>query len=177
MKFIKTPLSGAYIIETEKREDDRGFFARTWDRSEFKTHGVKTDFVQSSMSYTKQRGTLRGMHYQKSPNDEGKLMYITKGRIYDVIIDLRKNSATYKKWFSTELSDDSCKGLYIPEGFAHGFITLTSDVEVRYMMTAFYKQESRAGVRYDDPAFGIRWPIEITKISEKDAHFPNYDSR
>ena len=177
MKFTPTPLFGAYVIELEKKEDERGFFARTFDIELFKNHGLKADFVQGSMSNTKKRGTLRGMHYQKPPNAECKLIYVTKGKIYDVTIDLRKNSPTNNKWFGTELDGDSNKGLYIPEGFAHGFLTLTNDVEIRYMMTAFYKQDAQAGVRYDDRAFGIRWPIEITKISERDAHFPDYDPR
>jgi dTDP-4-dehydrorhamnose 3,5-epimerase len=177
MKFTETKLAGAFVIDLEKRADERGFFARTWDKQEFEKRGLATNFVQASMSYTKKRGTLRGIHYQKAPHVENKLIHVTKGKIYDCIVDLRKGSSTYKKWFGIELSGDTYQGLYIPEGFAHGFITLTDNVEVRYMMTAVYESAAQAGVRYDDPAFAISWPIPITTISKKDANFIDYDSR
>ena len=174
MRFSATSIHGAYVLDLEKREDDRGFFARTWDSSEFKKRGLSAKFVQASMSSTSKSGTLRGMHFQKPPHAENKLIRVTRGIMYDVMIDLREHSQTYMQWFGTELSDTNRLSLYIPEGIAHGFITLSDNVEIHYFMTSYYKQESQTGVRYDDPAFKIKWPIEVAKISKKDASFPDY---
>lgn len=174
MIFTQTKLKGAYVVELERREDERGFFARTWCADEFKKVGLKTNLVQQNMSLTFKKGTLRGMHFQKSPYEETKVVRCTRGAIYDVIIDLRKNSPTYKKWFGIELTADNYTMLYIPEGFAHGFVTLTDDVEVTYLVTQFYTPSAENGVRYNDPAFGIVWPEQIKHVSDKDAQVPDY---
>lgn len=169
MIFTKTKLEGAYIIEPEKRSDDRGFFARIWCEDEFKAHGLNTNLVQANMSRSFYKGTLRGMHYQLPPFAETKLVRCTKGSIYDVIIDIRSDSPTYKQWLGVELTEENHKMLYVPEGFAHGFLTLTDNAEATYLVTAFYNAENERGLRYNDPAFGINWPAPITNISDKDA--------
>ena len=169
MKFTKTLLEGAYIIELEKRIDDRGFFARTWDEKEFEDHGIFRKPVQMNMSYSTKKGTMRGMHYQIQTYEESKLIRCPRGAIYDVIIDLRRNSPTYKQWFGIELTQDNYTMLFLPEGFAHGFLTLLDDTEVSYQVSAFYKPGSERIIRYDDPTFKIQWPIiKITEITEKD---------
>lgn len=174
MKFTQTKLRGAYIIELEKREDVRGFFARTWDEKEFEEHGIYRKPVQTNMAYSRKKGTLRGMHYQNAPYQESKLIRCTKGAIYDVIIDLRPNSSTYKKWFGVKLSEENHKMLFLPEGFAHGFLTLKNNTEVSYQVSAFYNFESERLVRFNDPAFKIKWPSKVTVISEKDKNAPDY---
>jgi dTDP-4-dehydrorhamnose 3,5-epimerase len=174
MIFQETMLKGAFIIELEKREDDRGFFARTYCRKEFETHGLNPNFVQANMSYNKSKGTLRGMHYQESPHEEAKLIRCTRGAIYDVIIDLRDDSPTYKKWIGVELTSENYKMLYVPEKFAHGFVTLEDNVEVAYQVSQFYAPGSENGIRYDDPSIGIIWPIEIRVISDKDNSWPDF---
>lgn len=175
MKFIKTPLLGVYIIELEKRTDDRGFFARTWCAEEFAKAGLKTNLVQQNMSFTTHSSTLRGMHFQTAPYSETKVIRCTRGKIYDVIVDLRPDSPTHTQWFGLELSAENYTMLYIPEGYAHGFVTLRDNAEVTYLVTAFYSPAADSGVRYDDPAFNIKWPVEIKHISEKDANFPDYN--
>lgn len=174
MKFIKTKLEGAYIITPEKRSDDRGFFARIWCEDEFKARGLNTNLVQANASRSFHKGTLRGMHYQLPPFAETKLVRCTKGAIYDVIIDLRPSSKTYKEWIGVELTEENHTMLYAPEGFAHGFLTLTDNAEVTYLVTAFYNSEHERGLRYNDPAFGINWLAPITNISDKDAAHPDY---
>lgn len=174
MKFIKTALSGAYLIELEKKADERGFFARIWDMAEFEKKGMSTLFVQGSKSRTHNRGTLRGMHFQKPPHAENKLVRVTRGAVYDVIVDLRKQSPTYKQWYGVELSAENGRSIYIPEGLAHGFITLSDDVEISYLMTACFKPEAQSGIRYDDPNFNITWPKEVKHISLRDAAYPDY---
>ena len=174
MIFTETTLKGAFTIELEKREDDRGFFARTFCANEFEEHGLETKIVQTNMSRTLKKGTIRGMHYQKTPHEETKLVRCTKGAIYDVIIDLRKDSPTYKKWFGAELSDTNYKMMFVPRGFAHGFVTLTDNVEVTYEVSAFYTPGVEAGIRFKDPAFNIQWPVEVTEYSEKDVSHPDY---
>lgn len=174
MIFTKTALDGAYIIEPEKRADDRGFFARIWCENEFKDHGLKTNLVQANMSRSNFKGTLRGMHYQLPPFAETKLVRCTKGGIFDVIIDIRKDSKTYKQWIGVELTEENHKMLYVPEGFAHGFLTLTDNAEATYLVTAFYNGEHERGLRYNDEAFAIKWPIAITNISDKDAHHVDF---
>lgn len=174
MIFTETPLQGAFTIQLEKRQDDRGFFARTWCANEFANAGLKTNLAQQNMSLTLKAGTIRGMHFQKAPHSETKVIRVTCGRIYDVIIDLRSQSPTYKQWFGIELSRDNYTMLYVPEGFAHGFVTLEDTCEVSYLVTAFFTPDADSGVRYNDPAFAIQWPIPITLVSEKDANFPDF---
>ena len=174
MIFSETKLKGAFIIEIEKREDARGFFARSWCQNEFKTHGLTTEFVQANVSYNKKKGTMRGLHYQKSPYEESKLVRCTRGAIYDVIVDLRPNSPTYKDWIGVELTADNYKMLYVPEGFAHSFQTLMDNTEVTYQVSAFYNPASEGGLRWNDPAFGIKWPTKVEIISDKDRTWPDF---
>lgn len=174
MIFRETSLSGAYIIEPEFMEDERGFFARTWCQREFREHRLNTSLVQCNISFNKKKGTLRGMHFQRPPYEEAKLVRCTMGAIYDVIIDLRPDSPTFKKWFAAELTAENRKMLYIPEGFAHGFITLTDNTEVFYQMSQFYYPQYASGVRWNDPAFNIIWPIDVAVISDRDRNFPDF---
>ncbi len=175
MIFRETELKGAFIIELEKLEDARGFFARAWCQKEFEAHGLTARLVQCNLSFNKKRGTLRGMHYQAAPYEEVKLVRCTRGAVYDVIIDLRPESPTYKQWLGVELTADNYKMLYVPEGFAHGYQTLTDDAEVFYQVSQFYTPASERGVRWDDPAFGIEWPETDTRIiSDKDESWPDY---
>jgi dTDP-4-dehydrorhamnose 3,5-epimerase len=177
MFFHETRLSGAYVIEPERREDERGFFARTWCQREFTEHGLNPRLVQCNISFNRWRGTLRGMHFQTEPYAEAKLVRCTMGAIYDVIIDLRPDSPTYTAWVAVELTTENRTMLYIPEGFAHGFQTLTDDSEVFYQMAEFYQPAAAQGVRWDDPAFGIAWPAtEQRIISAKDQAFPDFHS-
>ena len=176
MKFIETELKGAFIVEPELLEDDRGFFARTWCRKEFEQHGLNPDLVQCSISFNRRKGTLRGMHHQVAPAEETKLVRCSMGAIYDVIIDLRPNSPTFKAWVSVELTAENRTMIYIPVGFSHGFITLTDNTEIFYQMSEFYAPESARGVRWNDPAFDIVWPAEVKVISEEDMQYPDYSS-
>jgi dTDP-4-dehydrorhamnose 3,5-epimerase len=166
MKFIETQLKGAFLIEPEPLEDERGFFARTWCRKEFEKHGLDPNWVQCNISYNKRKGTLRGMHYQIAPYAEAKLVRCTMGSIYDVIIDLRPDSKTYRQWFSAELSAENRKMIYIPQGFAHGFQTLLDNTELFYQMSEFYAPEYARAVRWNDPQFKILWPEAEHTISE-----------
>jgi dTDP-4-dehydrorhamnose 3,5-epimerase len=175
LKFTETELHGAFIIELEKIEDKRGFFARSWCHDEFKTHGLTSRVVQSNISYNKKKGTLRGMHYQKPPYEESKLIRCTRGAIRDVIIDLRQDSDTYTKWISVDLTADNYKMIFVPEGFAHGFQTLSDDTEIFYQVSQFYTPGSEDGIRWNEPLFGIDWPLEVTVISEKDMNWPDYE--
>jgi len=172
MIFTETDLKGSYIIEPEKVEDDRGFFARTLEKKKFLELGLDIELFQSNISFNKQKGTIRGMHYQKAPYEEVKLVRCTQGKIFDVIIDLRSYSTTYKDWFGIELSSDNYKMIYIPKGFAHGFQTLEDNTEVFYQMSDCYMPEAARGVLWDDKDIGIKWPLTPTKISKKDL---NYD--
>lgn len=174
MIFMETPLLGAYTIDIEKLSDERGFFARTFCREEFKKKGLNPNVIQCNISFNLRRGTLRGMHIQKAPKAEAKLVRCSRGALYDVIIDLRSNSPTYCKWFATELTSESFRMFYIPEGFAHGFQTLTDNTEVLYQMSESYSAEQATGVRWDDPAFSIQWPLSITEISLKDSSYPDF---
>jgi len=168
MIFTETKLKGSYIIEPEKLEDERGFFARTWDKKVVKEMGLDSEILQSNISFNKKKGTLRGMHFQIEPYEESRLVRCTKGRIYDVIVDLRTNSKTFKNWFSVELSSLNHKILYIPKGFAHGFQTLEDDSEVYYEMSQIFSSDHSRGFRWDDSSFNIKWPMEVLVISEKD---------
>jgi dTDP-4-dehydrorhamnose 3,5-epimerase len=174
MIFTETKLKGAYLIGLEKYEDERGFFARSWCMDEFKKYGLNQRVVQCNISFNKKRGTLRGMHYQVEPFAEAKLVRCTRGAIYDVIIDLRPNSDTFKQWFSIELTAENYTSLYVPEGFAHGFQTLAENTEVFYQMSEFYHPECTRGVRWDDPAFAIDWPFTPPTISLKDAQYQDF---
>jgi dTDP-4-dehydrorhamnose 3,5-epimerase len=175
MKFTETRLSGAYVIELQAIEDDRGFFARTFCRQELADHDLIGDVVQANMSWNKTRGTLRGMHYQYAPYQETKLIRCTRGSLYDVIIDLRPESPTFGEHFGVELSDRNRKALFVPRGFAHGFITLEDDTDAFYMVSQSYQPGSEGGIRWNDPRFGIEWPMKPVVISEKDANWPDFE--
>jgi len=175
VKFTETKLKGAYVIEVDKIEDERGFFARSWCQKEFTEHGLNPNLVQCNISFNLKQGTLRGMHYQAKPHEEAKLVRCVKGGIYDVIIDLRPDSPTFKDWFSVELNSENRKMIYIPEGMAHGCQTLADNTEVFYQMSEFFCSESARGVRWNDPIFGIEWPeISQRVISEKDRIYPDF---
>lgn len=176
MIFSETALKGAFVIDIEKHEDERGFFARGWCEKEFQEHGLVSSIVQANISYNKNKGTLRGMHYQESPHEETKLIRCTKGALYDVIIDLRPESATYKQWIGVELTAENYKFLYVPENFAHGFQTLEDNTEAIYQVSQFYTPGAEQGIRWDDPAFNIKWPGEVEVISDKDGKWPDYAS-
>jgi dTDP-4-dehydrorhamnose 3,5-epimerase len=172
--FTETKLKGAFVLEPERREDNRGFFARTFCQREFEAHGLNPLVVQCNIAYNKKKGTLRGMHFQNDPFQEAKLVRCTQGAILDVMLDLRPDSPTFKQWTSAELNKDNHKMLYIPEGFAHGYQTLTETTEIIYQVSQFYAPESASGVRHNDPAFGIQWPLEVTAISELDKKWPDF---
>ena len=174
MIFKETKLKGAYIIEIEPLEDERGFFARSFCQKELEEHGLNPCIIQCNISYNKKRGTLRGMHYQVPPYEETKVVRCTMGAVYDVIIDLRKHSRTFKRWAAVELTAQNRRALYIPEGLAHGFQTLEDNTEVFYQMSEFYHPECARGVRWDDPVFGVKWPIEPTIISDKDKNILDF---
>jgi dTDP-4-dehydrorhamnose 3,5-epimerase len=172
--FTETGLRGAFVVELEPREDERGFFARSWCRDEFEAHHLNPAMVQCNISFNRRKGTLRGMHYQAAPFEEAKLVRCTAGAIYDVILDLRPASATYKQHVAEVLSAANHKMLYVPEGFAHGFQTLHDDTEVLYQMSAFHSPDHARGVRYNDPAFGIRWMSGEPVIADRDRHYPDF---
>ena len=177
MKFTETKLKGAYIIEIEPITDERGFFARSWCQKEFTEFGLNANLVQCNISFNPKKGTLRGMHYQTKPYEEAKLVRCTMGAIYDVIIDLRPDSPTFKQWVAVELTAENRKMLYIPEGMAHGFQTLVDSTEVFYQMSEFYHSESATGLRWDDPVFGIEWKKQQNLIiSDKDLSYPLFIS-
>src|SRR5688572_22066159 len=168
MIFTETKLPGAYIIDLQPIEDSRGFFARSWSAEEFAAHGLVTRMLQANISFNKEKGTLRGMHRQAQPFSEVKIVRCTRGAIYDVAIDLRPNSPTYKQWAAVELSADNRRMFYIPEDFGHGFQTLEDDTEVTYQVSQVYTPAAERGNRFDDPAFNIDWPLPVSVISDKD---------
>jgi dTDP-4-dehydrorhamnose 3,5-epimerase len=172
--FIKTKLTDVFIIEPEKIEDERGFFARAWCEREFARYGRSPRWVQCNISFNKKKGTLRGLHYQAAPCEEAKLIRCTRGEIYDVIVDLRRDSETFMQWLAVELTAENHKMVFIPTGCAHGFLTLDDNTEVFYQMAEFYAPEYARGVRWNDPAFGIQWPAEVRVISERDRNYPNF---
>ena len=174
MIFTETKIKGVYIIEPELLTDERGFFARSFCKEEFQKHGLETDIVQCNISSNKKKGTLRGMHYQVPPYEEAKIVSCTKGSIYDVVVDLRRDSGTCCQWVAVGLSDENFKMVYIPKGCAHGFQTLKDDVAVYYQMMEFFHPEYARGVKWDDPLFGIEWPTDKKIISEKDNQFSGY---
>lgn len=177
MIFIATPLAGAYLIEPRKIQDERGFFARILCEDEFVKHDLKLQLPQSNMAVTYRQGTLRGLHFQKPPHAEVKIVRCTKGAVYDVIVDLRPESATFKRWFGAELNEDNFRALYVPEGFAHGYLTLADNSEIYYHTSEFYHAESCSGVRYDDPEFGIVWPVHVEVISRQDREWPDFTTQ
>ncbi|HCV43158.1 MAG TPA: dTDP-4-dehydrorhamnose 3,5-epimerase [Bacteroidetes bacterium] len=174
MRFTETNLKGSFIIDIEEKSDRRGFFARSFCSREFSEHGLEGSIVQSNISLNHHKGTLRGMHFQRSPHEEVKIVRCTRGAIFDVMLDLRPESPTYLRWIGQELTEDNHRTLYIPKRFGHGFQTLTDNAEVMYMVTQFYAPGHAGGLPYNDPAFGIKWPLEVTSISDADASWPRY---
>lgn len=175
MIFTETKLQGAFIIDVKRVEDERGFFGRTWCKKEFEDHGLNSNAVQANVSYNKLKGTLRGMHYQVAPFTESKTVRCTEGSIYDVIIDIRPDSKTYKQWIGVELTATSFRMLYVPDGFAHGFITLEDNSSVHYMVTEYYTPGAETGIKFDDPTFNISWPISPLVVSDKDRAHPMFN--
>lgn len=175
MKFTPLKLAGAYTIELEPVCDHRGFNARQWCAREFAARGLKTTVAQSNIISNKLRGTLRGFHYQKSPRAEAKLFRVSRGAIFDVIIDLRRDSETYREWTSVELTADSYTMLYVPEGFAQAFQTLEANTELIYQVSEFYSPDYGRGIRYDDPYFAIPWPLDVSAISDQDRQWPDFE--
>jgi dTDP-4-dehydrorhamnose 3,5-epimerase len=174
MKFTETALKGAFIIDIDKREDARGFFARTYCAHEFAAHGLPEQMVQTNLSLTRSQGTLRGMHYQVPPHAEDKLVRCVQGAIWDAIVDIRPESPTYCQWIGVELSDANCRMLLVPKGFAHGFLTLSDDAVVTYQVSAFYAPGAERGARHDDLSFGIQWPQPVLDMSDKDRSWPDF---
>jgi dTDP-4-dehydrorhamnose 3,5-epimerase len=173
MIFNSTPLAGAYVIDVEPIADDRGFFARSFCKDEFDAHGLSSHLVQCNISYNKTRGTLRGMHFQAPPHSEAKLIRCTHGEIFDVVVDLREGSKTFAEWFGVELTAENRKALYVPEGFAHGYLTMTDNAEVSYQVSEFYNPLCESGISWNDSRVNIAWPIQPVLISEKDrGHMP-----
>jgi dTDP-4-dehydrorhamnose 3,5-epimerase len=177
VRIVQTVLSGTCIIDGDRQEDVRGYFVRTFCRDTFRDAGLVHDFPQWSASFNRQRGTIRGLHFQKPPRAETKLVRVTRGAIFDVVLDIRPNASTYGQWISIELSAENGRHVYIPEGFAHGFQTLLDDTEVEYAISAPYAPGFGEGYRYNDPAFGISWPLPVSAISEKDASWPDFQDR
>ena len=174
MIFTETPLSGAFVLDPERLADERGFFARIYDPRELAGRGLNPTVEQSSLSFNPKKGTLRGMHFQKPPFAEAKLVRCTRGAVYDVIIDLRRDSPTHLRHFGVVLDAENRRLLYVPEGFAHGYLTLTADAEVTYQISARYSPEHASGVRWNDPAFGIPWPGGVVLINDRDRSYPDY---
>jgi dTDP-4-dehydrorhamnose 3,5-epimerase len=175
MIFEPTTIPDAFLVRLEPRQDERGFFARSWCRQEYLARGLNSELAQCSISYNHRRGTLRGMHFQAPPFAETKLVRCTRGRIYDVVVDLRSSAPTFKRWWSAELSADNRHMIYVPEGLAHGFLTLEDHSEVAYQMSTPYHSESARGFRYDDPAFAISWPFAPTIVGARDQAFAPFD--
>jgi len=174
MIFTELELKGAYLVAVKKIEDDRGFFGRAWCKNEFLDHQLNPNFVQLNTSFSKKKGTIRGLHYQVDPYQEVKFIRCTRGRIWDVIIDLRPTSPTFMKWTGNELSADNYQMVYVPENFAHGFVTLEDDSEVYYPVTQFYTPGAERGLRWNDPAFNIQWPVAVSVVSEKDSSHEDF---
>ena len=174
MRFAPTPIAGAWVLDLERREDERGFFARTWCEREFREHGLHDHLAQCSVSFNQRRGTLRGMHFQTAPHAEAKVVSCPRGRIWDVVLDLRAESATYCQWYGVELSPENYRALYVPPGCAHGMVTLEDDTLVQYQISVAYVPGHQAAVRWNDPAFGIAWPIAAPVLSERDRALPDF---
>jgi dTDP-4-dehydrorhamnose 3,5-epimerase len=174
MIFTRTDLPGAYAIDLELIDDPRGFFARAWSEEEFAAKGLDTRIAHCSVSFNERRGTLRGLHFQRTPHEEVKVVRCTRGALFDVIVDLRPESPGFSRWIGVELTADNRRALYVPRGFAHGFQTLTDGTEVYYMISTPYVPEASYGVRWNDPTFGIVWPLDPVEISEKDRRWPDF---
>lgn len=174
MRFTETPLHGAYLIDIQKMGDERGFFGRSWCKKEMAQAGLDVDIAQINTSLSSQKGTLRGLHFQLAPFQESKMIRCTRGSVFDVIVDLRPESPTFRQWFGAELTEDNHRALYSPKGFAQGFITLRDDTEITYFASEFYAPGKDRGVRYNDPQFGVQWPIEPSVISDKDQTWPDF---
>jgi dTDP-4-dehydrorhamnose 3,5-epimerase len=172
MQFRPSRIPGAWVIDISPIRDERGFFATTWLPEEFRKHGIEPLLAQCNLAFNDKRGTLRGMHFQRSPHAQAKIVRATRGALLDVIVDLRDDSPTYRQWDAVELTADNHRMLYMPEGVAHGYLTLTDDVEAYYHASAPWAPQAESGVRWNDPAFGIRWPFEPVVISDKDANWP-----
>lgn len=175
MRFEPTTVAGVYVIELDRIEDERGFFARSWCAREFEEHELETRFVQANVGFNKVRGTLRGLHFQLPPHDEVKLVRCTRGAVWDVAVDLRKGSSTYLGWFGMRLDEDNRRALYVPRGCAHGYLTLVDDSELHYQTSASYAPNAATGCPYDDPSFGIEWPDEPSVVSDQDRNWPPFD--
>jgi len=172
MEFIKAKLDGVYVIEPKPKADARGYFARTFCKEELLAHGIEFDIKQANQSFTKKKGTIRGMHFQREPKAEAKIIQCLEGAVYDVAVDVRPDSATFGRWISEELSKENGKMLYIPKGFAHGFQTLSNNCRMQYFMSEVYSPQHSAGIRWNDSLFGIKWPLKPTIISKKDEKWP-----
>ena len=175
MKFTELAIPGSFLIEVQKVEDPRGFFGRVWCREEFASHGIRVDMVQGSISHNRVAGTVRGLHFAWPPSREEKLVRCGRGRLLDVLLDLRAGSPAYLKHVAVELDEASARSLYIPSGVAHGFQTLADETDVVYLMTEAYRPECGDGVRFDDPAFGIAWPLPAARIADRDRNYPDFD--
>lgn len=175
MQFTPAPIHGAYVIDVKRIGDDRGFFGRLWCQEEYEDHGLVARIVQSNIGVSTSAGTLRGLHFQRPPHQEVKIVRCSRGAIFDVIVDLRPESPTYRQWFGVELNQENATMLYVPEGCATGYLTLRDDTEISYHASEFYHPESATGIRYNDPAFGIQWPGEIKILSENDRNWPDFE--
>jgi dTDP-4-dehydrorhamnose 3,5-epimerase len=175
VRFAAAGLAGVYIVELDRLEDERGFFARTFCRDEFAAHGLQSNFVQCNLSFNARKGTLRGLHYQAKPHEEAKLVRCTRGALFDVVVDIRTGSPTYRKWISAELTADNGRMLYVPEGYAHGFQTIADDTEIFYQMGEAHHSASSRGMRWNDSALAIRWPLANPIVSARDAGYPDLD--
>jgi dTDP-4-dehydrorhamnose 3,5-epimerase len=172
--FTPTPISGAYLLDAQRLSDDRGFFALAFSSAEFADRGLVTDIAQVNVAYTARRGTLRGLHYQQPPKAEVKVVRCVRGAFFDVIVDLRRDSPSFRKWFGVELTSENRRSLYVPQGCAHGYLTLSDDVEACYLVSEFYSPEHYRGVRWNDPAFGITWPFPPDAMHPRDAAYPDF---
>jgi dTDP-4-dehydrorhamnose 3,5-epimerase len=177
MIFTETRVNGVYVIDLERHVDHRGFFARAWCLKEFEGRGLTAQIAQVNVSSTERKGTLRGMHYQSPPHQEAKIVSCTRGAVYDVVLDLRRESSTYKQWTAVELTAGNRRMLYVPEGCAQGSQSLTDQTELLYLMSHFYSREHARGVRYNDPAFDIEWPLAVESLSDADRAWPDYRGR
>ena len=176
MMMSPTIIDGVWLMEIEPHPDERGFFARTWCRQELAAHGLETEIAQESLSYNQSSGTLRGLHFQRTPHEEVKIIRCTRGSVFDVVVDLRADSPTYCKWVGIELSAENRRSVYLPRGMAHGFQTLADNTEIIYLISAFHAPEAAGGARHDDAAFGIAWPLAVSMISERDRNWPDFGS-
>ena len=174
MIFTETNVKGCFMIEPDRFDDDRGYFSKIWDFKELAQRGLSTEFAQFNLAYNYKAGTLRGMHYQTAPHEEVKLVRCTRGAVYDVIIDLRAVSPTYMQWSGVELNEDNCRTYYVPKGCAHGYITLSDKAEVTYNVSAGYAPTAAAGVRWNDPVFGVKWPSQPSVINPRDNTYPDF---